>query len=90
MVSSVRECICACQAGCSRDGLRLSALPQVSGALSHLLSSQDVFLLTVLILVLGGGTGGVSRLLAEQAVTPEGGTRRARQDYPIALVAMPK
>jgi hypothetical protein len=47
MVSSVRECICARQAGCPRTEFRLSALPQVSGSISHSLTSQDVTLVVV-------------------------------------------
>jgi hypothetical protein len=52
MVSSVRECLCACQAGCSRTELKLSALPQVSSALSRNLNGQDVFVIALLVLVL--------------------------------------
>lgn len=52
MVSSVRECICACQAGCSRTQFRMSALPQVSGTLSHNLRGQDVFVIVLLVLIL--------------------------------------
>ena len=52
MSSSVRECICTRQAGCPRDEIRLSALPQVSGSLSHALSSQDVNLIVIVALIL--------------------------------------
>ena len=38
MASSVREYIRACQAGSPRTEFRMSALPQVGGALSHSLS----------------------------------------------------
>jgi hypothetical protein len=50
--SSVRECICACQAGCPRTEVKLSTLPQVSGTLGHALGGQDVFVITVLALAL--------------------------------------
>jgi RsiW-degrading membrane proteinase PrsW (M82 family) len=52
MTSSVRECISARQAGCPRTEFKLSALPQVSGALSHNLSGQDVFAIVLLALAL--------------------------------------
>jgi hypothetical protein len=52
MVSSVRECICVCQAGCPRTEFRIGALPQVSGALSHNLSGQEVFVVVLLALAL--------------------------------------
>jgi hypothetical protein len=52
MVSSVRECICACQAGCPGTEFRLSALPQASGTLSRNLSGQDVFVIVLLALIL--------------------------------------
>ena len=52
MVSSVRECIRPCQAGSPRTEFRTSALPQVGGALSHSLSSQDVFVIALLALAL--------------------------------------
>jgi hypothetical protein len=35
MSSSVRECICACQAGCPRTEFKLSALPRVSGTFGN-------------------------------------------------------
>jgi hypothetical protein len=52
MVSSVRERICACQAGCPRREFQLSTLPQASGTLSHNLSGQDVFVIVLLVLAL--------------------------------------
>jgi hypothetical protein len=52
MVSSVRDCICACQAGCPRTEFVLSALPQVGGTLSRNLSGQDVALIVAVVLVL--------------------------------------
>jgi hypothetical protein len=55
MVSIVRDPIGSCQVGCSRTVFRLSALPQVSGTLSHALTGQDVLLIVILVLVLVGG-----------------------------------
>ena len=52
MVSSVRECICACQAGCPHTEFRLSALPQASSTLSRNLSGQDMFVIVLLVLAL--------------------------------------
>jgi hypothetical protein len=52
VVSSVRECMPACQAGDPRTEFRLSALPQVSGDLSHNLSGHDVFVIALLVLAL--------------------------------------
>lgn len=52
MASSVRECICARQAGCPRDEIRLSALPQVNGAISHSLSGLDVTLIVIAVVVI--------------------------------------
>jgi hypothetical protein len=52
MVSSVRDCICACQTGCARTEFKLSALPQVSGALSRNLSGLDVTLIVIVTLAL--------------------------------------
>ena len=52
MVSSVRECMPACQAGDPRTEFRLSALPQVSSGLSHNLSGDDVFVIALLVLAL--------------------------------------
>jgi hypothetical protein len=52
MTSSVRECTRACQAGCPRAEFKLSALPQVSGTLSHNLSGQDVFVSLLLAVAL--------------------------------------
>jgi hypothetical protein len=52
MTSSVRECISARQAGCPRTEFKLSALPQVSGTLSHNLSGQDMFVIALLALAL--------------------------------------
>jgi hypothetical protein len=52
MVSSVRECIYACQAGDPRTELKVSALPQVGGTLSHSLSGQDAFVIALLALAL--------------------------------------
>jgi hypothetical protein len=52
MVSSLRACFCACQAGCPRTDFKLSALPQVSGAISRSMSGQDVALIVVTVLVL--------------------------------------
>ena len=50
MVSSVRECLGACQAGRTRTEFKLSALPQVSGAISHAVSGQDAFVIVLLVL----------------------------------------
>ncbi len=55
MISSVRERIPVCQVGCPRTEFRLSALPQVSGTLSHSLSGQDVFVIALLALALVAG-----------------------------------
>jgi len=52
MLRSVRECICACQAGCPRDEFRLYALAQGSGSLSHALSGLDVTLIVIVVLAL--------------------------------------
>jgi len=52
MLSSVRESASACQAGCSRTDFKLSALPQVSGAISHVLSGHDAFVIVLLALAL--------------------------------------
>lgn len=52
MVSSLRECICTRQAGFSRDDFRLSALPQVSGAVSRSLSGLDVTVILIVVLAL--------------------------------------
>ena len=53
MVSSVRECICACQAGCPRTEFRIRALSQVNGVSSaHNLSGQEVFVIVLLALAL--------------------------------------
>ena len=52
MVSSVRECICACQAGCPYTEFKLSALPQVTGTIGRALSCQDVFVIVLLVLAL--------------------------------------
>jgi len=52
VVSSVRECMPACQAGDPRTEFRLSALPQVSSGLSHNLSGDDVFVIALLVLAL--------------------------------------
>lgn len=51
MARSVRECICARQPGCLGDESRLAALPQFS----HAMTGQDVFLVTILVLVLLAG-----------------------------------
>jgi hypothetical protein len=50
MTSSVRECLGARQAGCPRTDFKLSALPQVSGAISHLTAAQGSLWLAALIL----------------------------------------
>jgi hypothetical protein len=55
MVSSLRECICMCQAGCTRTEFRLSALPQAGGTVSHVLTGQDVFVIVLLVLALVAG-----------------------------------
>lgn len=52
MPSSVRESIYACQAGATRTEFKVSALPQVSGALSHLTAAQGSLWLAVLVLAL--------------------------------------
>lgn len=52
MVSSVRECICACQAVCPRRQFQISALPQVGNVVSRSLSGQDMFVIALLVLVL--------------------------------------
>ena len=49
---SVRECICTRQAGFPRDEIRLSALPQVSGAIDRSLSGLDVTLIVIVALAL--------------------------------------
>jgi hypothetical protein len=51
MPSSVRDPVSACQAGCAQTDSRLSVLPQVS-SISHDLSSQDVTMIVVVVLVL--------------------------------------
>lgn len=55
MVSSVRDCICACQAGCPRTEFRLGALSPVSESFGQALTSQDLVLIVVLALVLVAG-----------------------------------
>lgn len=55
MISSVRECICARQAGYLADGYRLSALARASGALGRALTSQDVFVLLLLVMFMMAG-----------------------------------
>lgn len=52
MVSSVRDPLSACQAGCTRTEFKLNALPQVSSALGHVLGSQSAFWLAALCLIL--------------------------------------
>lgn len=52
MSSSVRGCICACHAGCPRADFKLIALPQVSGALGHAMSGQEIFVIALLALAL--------------------------------------
>jgi hypothetical protein len=52
MTSSVRECLGARQAECPRTDFKLSALPQVSGAISRNMNSQDVFVIAILVLAL--------------------------------------
>jgi hypothetical protein len=64
MVSSVRECICACQAGCPRREFQVSALPQLSGAISHDLSGQDTFVILLLIVAL---VAAVTRLPSKES-----------------------
>lgn len=49
MASSVRECIYARQTSYLPDGSRSSVLAQASGALEHALTSQDVFVILVLV-----------------------------------------
>ena len=51
MTSSVRECICARQAGYPADGSQLSALAQANGALGHALTSEDVLVVLVLVVL---------------------------------------
>lgn len=50
MASSVREHALACQAGCPRTEFRLSALPQVSSSVSHVLTGPDVTLIVIVTL----------------------------------------
>jgi hypothetical protein len=50
--SSVREHAPACQTRCPHTEFRLSALPQASGAVNHLLSGQDVFVIVIVALAL--------------------------------------
>ena len=52
MPSSVRDSASVYQAGCSCAEFKLNALPQVSDAVSHILSSQDAFWLAALLLIL--------------------------------------
>jgi hypothetical protein len=52
MISSVRDPVSACQAGCPRTEFKLSALPQVSGTLSHLTAAQGSLWLAALVLAL--------------------------------------
>lgn len=53
MAASVREHALACQAaGCSRTDFKLSALPQVSGTVGHVMTGQDVFVIALLALAL--------------------------------------
>lgn len=53
MCASVREHASACQAaGYSRTEFKLTALPQVSGTISHVLTGQDVFVIALLALAL--------------------------------------
>jgi hypothetical protein len=52
MFICVRECIYPCQAGCPRTEVKLSALPQVSGTISHALNGQEVFVIVLLVLAL--------------------------------------
>ena len=52
MLSSVRDPVSACQAGCARTEFKLGALPQVSGTLSHSLSGQGMIVIALLALAL--------------------------------------
>jgi hypothetical protein len=52
MGSSVRDPVSACRAWCSCTDFKLSALPQVGSTVSHVLSSQGVFWLAALCLIL--------------------------------------
>jgi hypothetical protein len=52
MVSSVRDCICTCQAGCPRTQFRLIALLHAGASLKHVVASQGVLLVVVLSLIL--------------------------------------
>lgn len=52
MVRIVRDSVSACQAEYARTVFKLNALPQASGALSHNLSGQDVFVIVLLVLAL--------------------------------------
>ena len=74
MVSSVRECLCACQAGCARTEFKLSALPQVSGALSRNMSGQEVFVIALLALAL------VAAICLTAAWSSNGERRKAALD----------
>jgi hypothetical protein len=52
VVSSVRESMPACQAGAPRTEFKVTALPQISGALSHSLTGHDLFVIALLVLAL--------------------------------------
>jgi hypothetical protein len=79
MVSSVRDCICACQAGCPRTEFKLSALPQVSGTLSHLTAAQGSLWLAALILAL------VAAVVLTAVWSGDNDRRKAARDV-LALV----
>lgn len=55
MSFSVRDCTYTGQPACHRQEFRVSSLPQASSALGHVLSSQDVLLTVLLVLVLVAG-----------------------------------
>jgi hypothetical protein len=52
MSASVREHASACQATCPSTDFKLSALPQASGTVSHVLSGLDMTLIVIVALAL--------------------------------------
>jgi len=91
MASSVREYIRACQAGSPRTEFRMSALPQVGGALSHSLS--ELMKLTGLasgslypMLARLEGAGWLTR--GKESIDPRAAGRPARTHYMITGAAV--
>jgi choline-glycine betaine transporter len=52
MLSSVRDPVSGCQAGCPRTEFKLNALPQVGGTLSHLTAAQGSLWLAAMVVAL--------------------------------------